>query len=349
MLLREYEEILNLIFTFLFILYLLIPFCILGIIYYLYGKELTPEDVNYNSIYERELPSNHSPAEALFYIKGDEEYSEKEKSNVIVATIMSYINKGIISIEEREKDVFLKIDNTKLGTVEMKKYEEELIDYLYKVFGSKEFSIKEFEKKVSGKVEYYQLINRFFMLINKTVNKKNEYVDDKGNKIGGIALSIYFVLSFFLMFISPFGSVAIFSVIIALIIIKSKKIMLAKWTEKGRVLNLKWENFKKYITDYSLMKEHPPESVKIWDEYLTYAIALGVADKTSNIMKKISPKEIKLQKNSISNVYITSNIILGMNRTFTPSYVSKNSSSGGYSGMSGGFGGGMGGGGFGGR
>ena len=33
------------------------------------------------------------------------------------------------------------------------------------------------------------------------------------------------------------------------------------------------------------MKEHPPESIVIWNQYLVYATALGVADKVYESMK----------------------------------------------------------------
>lgn len=98
------------------------------------------------------------------------------------------------------------------------------------------------------------------------------------------------------------------------------------------------------------MKEHPPESVKLWDEYLTYSIALGVADKTLKAMKKLAPQQVHKNTHSVAHVYLVSGMSLRMSRAFTPNYTSPSASSmGGYSGSIGGFGGGMGGGGFGGR
>lgn len=352
MIIRQNMEIINIIITFLFFLYLLFPFIIIVIIYHLYGKELSPDAVNYNAIYEREIPSVHTPAEVIFFIKGDHIYSEKEKANAIVATIMSFVNKDIATIEERDKQVYLKFDYNKITSDNTREYEKDFLNFIRKEFGSKEFSIKEFEKQTANKLEYYQVINKFFLSINKYLNRKNEYIKNKGNMVGQGLIGIYVLISFLLMFIVPYVIFGLFFAIFASIIIKSKKIVLAKWTPKGRVLNLKWENFRKFITDYSLMKEHPPESVKLWDEYLTYAIALGVASKTINVMKKIAPPEINVNTHSVSHIYITSAMALRMGRTFSPTYISKSgytSGSGGYSGMSGGFGGGMGGGGFGGR
>lgn len=347
---RNYKKIIDMVFTLLFFVYLLIPFIIIAIIYYIYGKEFTRKEVNYMNIYERERPSLHNPAEAIFFIKGDEEYSQKEKDNAIISTIMSFVNKGVVDIEEKDKDVYLSFNYKLIEKMKLEKYELLLIEYIKKNFGSKQFGLKEFEKKCSGKLEYYQLIERFFMSINK-INWKSVYVENSGNKMANIVIGIYTLFNLIILFIEPYAFFGFIFAFFALFLIKYKKIMLAKWTHEGRILNFKWENFRKYVSDYSLMKEHPPESVKLWDEYLTYAIALGVADKTIKIMKKLAPKEIKINTHSISYVYLTYPSALKMTQTFAPSYVSKGSSStmGGYSGHSGGFGGGMGGGGFGGR
>ena len=46
------------------------------------------------------------------------------------------------------------------------------------------------------------------------------------------------------------------------------------------------KTLKKYIKDFSLIKERPPASIQIWGRYLVYAAALGCADEVSKNMKK---------------------------------------------------------------
>ena len=48
-------------------------------------------------------------------------------------------------------------------------------------------------------------------------------------------------------------------------------------------------NFKKFLKDNSLIKEHPPESIVIWNKYLVYGTALGVADEVYESMKLYKP------------------------------------------------------------
>ena len=62
-----------------------------------------------------------------------------------------------------------------------------------------------------------------------------------------------------------------------------------QWTPEGRVYYLKWTNFKKFLKDNSLIKEHPPESIVIWKKYLIYGAALGVADQVYKSMKLQMP------------------------------------------------------------
>ena len=126
-----------------------------------------------------------------------------------------------------------------------------------------------------------------------------------------------------------------------------KKIWLSRWNREGRLLFFKWNNFKKFLSDYSLLKEHPPQTVKIWELYLAYAVGLNVADETIRAMKKVDPTFVEQTDDFNSFVYIYSHSV------FTPSYTppsrSSYSSSGGWSGGFSGSGGGFGGGGFGAR
>ncbi len=43
--------------------------------------------------------------------------------------------------------------------------------------------------------------------------------------------------------------------------------------------------------DFSLIKEYPPESIAIWNKYLVYATALGIADKVRKSMEMTLPTD----------------------------------------------------------
>jgi uncharacterized membrane protein len=45
-----------------------------------------------------------------------------------------------------------------------------------------------------------------------------------------------------------------------------------------------WLNYKRYIKDYSLIDQREPEAISIWNNYLVYATALGMAGATSKAL-----------------------------------------------------------------
>jgi uncharacterized membrane protein len=65
-------------------------------------------------------------------------------------------------------------------------------------------------------------------------------------------------------------------------------IIFGKRTEKGTLFFKQWSAFKKFLGDYSMIKQYPPESVKIWEYYLVYAIALGEAKTVIKAMKLLN-------------------------------------------------------------
>ena len=64
-----------------------------------------------------------------------------------------------------------------------------------------------------------------------------------------------------------------------------------QWTTYGREYYAQWHSFKKYIEDYSLIKEYSPKSVNVWDKYLVYATALGIADEVKKSMEMSIPND----------------------------------------------------------
>jgi len=181
--------------------------------------------------------------------------------------------------------------------------------------------------------------------------------DVAGKKFGyvlaaTVILMIIGVFSIFLMFLFGFFvfsiSVFIVSLIVYLIMHSAFKVR----TEKGALHLAKWNAFKKYLEDFSNFKEKPIADITLWEQYLVYATALGIADKVIKAMKgmKFSNKELQ-------NSYLFTSAGMYSSMKFTNSISSLSTiasssmqidSAGGYSGgFSGGGGFGGGGGGFG--
>ncbi|MBN1923887.1 MAG: DUF2207 domain-containing protein [Nanoarchaeota archaeon] len=157
--------------------------------------------------------------------------------------------------------------------------------------------------------------------------------------MGGISLAFGSIIS--TAFIISFITVVVLNLI-------SRKV-LGKWTQKGRNFELKWNNFKKFLKDYSLLKEHPPQSIIMWEQFLVYAIILGVADNVIKVMKLQVPDFAK--NSNMAVLYYHPHFYSSLHSTMMSSSVRSRSSGGrsGFGGGGGGFGGGHGGGGGGAR
>ena len=101
----------------------------------------------------------------------------------------------------------------------------------------------------------------------------------------------------------------------------------------------KWQSFRRYLNDFSLIKEHPPESIVIWNHYLIYASALGNADKVKQAMDDIIPSN-DLQNNNIYRYHHHGGSLLFTSSMNTAHSESSSKGGGSVGGGSGGGGGG---------
>ena len=51
---------------------------------------------------------------------------------------------------------------------------------------------------------------------------------------------------------------------------------LKNYTDKGALEVLKWKKFEKFIREFSMIENAEVESVKLWDKYIAYAMALNI-------------------------------------------------------------------------
>jgi len=319
--------------------------------YFLHGREYAPSDLGYTSIYEREPPTRHTPAEAPSFVEGD-----YDLNNAFQATIVSLAAKKWLQINKKGKDYVMVLKNkgSSITTLEKKVY-----DKIANYSKNNELSVDYFKNQIASKKEFYYWHKQWLRELKSLISLSN-YVDSKGTSLFTGVMLIMFVIGFISFFIIDFlplpeDIIAIINVfligwivscVVAYIIFSKKKIWLSRWNKKGRMLNLQWSNFRKYLQDYSLLKMHPPQSVAIWEHYLAYAVGFGVAKQTIKAMEKINPSFI--EKTSTFNTFACYYVFIAL----TPSYTPQTSSASGFGGWSGGFsgaGGGFGGGGFGGR
>ncbi|MDR0219997.1 MAG: DUF2207 domain-containing protein [Lachnospiraceae bacterium] len=127
--------------------------------------------------------------------------------------------------------------------------------------------------------------------------------------------------------------------------IQASKLILL--TQLGADEYAKWRGLYNFLNSETLMRERTFIEVVIWEKYLIYATAFGIAEKVIKALKVRSP-EVANTSPVLRNTYIASGAYIASSRSFgtatrTASYASSSGGHGGYGG--GGRGGGGGGGG----
>lgn len=309
--------------------------------------------------YFREVPGkNKTPGDAIFILQ--EGFLDNSKfGNIFSATLLNLSLKGNIKIEV-EKDIKYKeqVYISIIKDADNTEYEETLIfNFIKKSIGIKNrITIKEFQKYITNHPEG---VNTLIKDTLKEVKKKNEekglYDKNKSKKIDiNTAIEIlYFILAFFIIIftfalqpiIVPLAPITIIILLlinaILAICINSK---ISRLTQEGINEKAEWKGLKKYMEEFSLLDEKEVPALTVWEEFLVYATAFGIADKVIKQLKLVYPEIENMDSfNHTSYVYLMShtNFNSSFNSAINSSISSAMSSgSGGGGGFSGGGGGG---------
>ena len=123
------------------------------------------------------------------------------------------------------------------------------------------------------------------------------------------------------------------SLIISSIIIQKAMNSVNVYTQKGINEKERWKGLKKYMLDFSLLKEKDIPQIVIWEHFLVYATAFGIADKVLKQLKTVYPNiENEVNVNTYAYMYLM------MNTNFSSSFSNaiNNSMSSAYSSATGG-------------
>ena len=333
------------------------PFSLI-LVYLRYGRE---PKVNYNGIYERELPTDDSPA-VVNAMLNRSSIGEPDMKG-FEATIMDLIDRKIfkIIIEEGEltSDLILEFDESRYSELSI---EEQKVFDLLNTFGyDNKLNVSRLSSQLNNEYNAKLFVEKFdeWKDIVKDdcigEDKLSQYFRNTGTKlssaftVGGLVFAaILFLMSAFSD--HPAGRYGLFAsvflAIISIVISFIPEDIFGQWTPEGRVYYLKWMNFKKFLKDNSLIKEHPPESIVIWNKYLVYGTALGVADEVYESMKLYKPDvyEDDYYYSDLYRFHSFSGLIM-LNSAFNTGVSAANpsSDSGGFGDIGGGSGGGGGG------
>lgn len=263
-------------------------FVLILILYMKYGKRLKPK-VKYD--YYRELPGKYSPAEMVVLMTFG-----KVTSPALSATIMDLARKGFISMEiqgqGRKSDViFHKVEKSNGILIGHEKY---IFDFLFNTVSTdrKTTSIKEvtnFSKKHKAKANYFWVT--WSEKVKKT-EKAKSFIDNKSFKIrsilrfSGIAVIIvwFIVLIKFELLEFKLG------LPIAALMLWILSIPFPRRTAYGEEQLMMWKAFKTFLKDFSNLDIAELPQLILWEHYLVYATALGVAKQVLKQLPYVYPE-----------------------------------------------------------
>ncbi len=309
------------------------------------------------SKYFRDIPNeNSTPAQAAFLYYFKNSNFSMHASNVFSATMLDLCLKKYLSFEvfgEKKNEIKITL-NPNMDTSLLPKTELEIYEILEKVSSSKEFTMKDFEnycKKHSS--SFLSKYNNIEIYAKEESESQGNY-DKNVSKQSSSWLSKELGYTFLFLLSLPFMIVNVIPSIICIVYCSKISGRYNTLTQKGVDEKEAWVGLKNYMKDFSMMKEKEVPELVLWEKYLVFATAFGIADTVLAQLKVIYPQ--------ISDVdYMTSHgytylylmnygnfshsFIHTINSSVTSTYSSVNYSSG--SGSGGGFssGGGFGGGG----
>lgn len=324
--------------------------------------------------YYRELPDKEeTPLEAVFILKTG--YKQSCLPNVFSATILNFALKGYIRIEQEGKTI--KILLNKIKTDELTGDEKKVLEILRAASNNNELTMAELEKYIKNYPSKLMNLNSTFEKVSKTqASEKGKFDTNRFNKqivyaeknVGYIFLLIIIITaSIFtigyayknvqsMLITCTIISLAFFIVVTIINLILNIKITTSfnGFTQKGINEQEQWKAFKKYMEDFSYLNEKEVPELVLWEKYLVFATAFGIADK---VLKQLKVKYPELNdpdtihsmilfnsmysSNGFNTGFINS-ISSSTSRMYSSTYSSGSGGGGGFSG-GGGFGGGGGG------
>jgi len=264
---------------------------------YISLRNLKPEEIG--SLYTPESDLYHNPESDLYHNPESDLYynPESDSSHTPESGSRDFI------VELLNNEIYSEAEGS---LSELEDFEKDVL-YLLKIHApERKISWKKLEKELQSGKSFYQFLTSW----NKKVQAYtafDNYFQFTGNvymywfaRTILIASIVYYILisGFFPTKAFPLASkINVMTSLIGIfgfVIIRCSGMFIkifGHWTPEGSLYYKQCDNFKKYLTDLSALKEHSPESIEVWDSYLVYAISLGIAKELLQNMSLIVPSE----------------------------------------------------------
>ncbi len=294
---RKWEEIKDEVVA-TFVIFVILALCIIFIEKAVkYGKKLSsikkyvPEQ---NLDYYRDLPEKDAtPGEAVYILKEPYNAFSRHFGKIFSATLLDlklkdYIDLRVEKTEKNKDKIYFK--KLKESDSNLKGDEKRILDFAYKAFGKEtEIEIKTLEKYIEKHPAGVEaLINGCQKAIESQLKESGIFDKKQKEEFSNYAglSGVYYVFAIITLFWAfPLAIVLLINGLLCGSIKKRANVL----TQKGVDSKEKWKGLKKYMEEFSLLNEKEIPAIEVWEHYLVYATAFGIADKVLKQLKTIYP------------------------------------------------------------
>lgn len=299
-------------------------------------------------IYYRDLPDeNATPSEALRMINAKIiDLMSDDIGKIFSATLLDLSLKGLIKFEAEDaklknKNLTIIMENIDISLLKDKQDELAVFEFLQNACSRTDgrITIKELEKYIKRNESKVLKLKSTLdnttekSIINKKyVDSQNKRLQDKNSAglIGYVMLLLFLIPVIIVMEIlislqldnTVIRALAIISsivdIVLCIINIVMKSLTISKinvFTQDGIDKTNEWKGLKKFMQEFSMLDKREVPEIVIWEKYLVYATAFGIADKVLEQLKIVYPNFEEMADIN-TGVYIG----LMMNTDFTSSF-----------------------------
>ncbi|MEW6181789.1 MAG: DUF2207 domain-containing protein [Bacillota bacterium] len=262
-----------------------------------YGKEFKPE---FKGDYYRELPGNYGPAMATYLLNFG-----KATPNGFTATILDLARRGYLKIlelvSEKKKilgiigpsaDVDYLIELTDKDRSGLKAHEQAIMTFVTeRINEDGELSFEGIERYAKGTTNRFRKLFQDWQDDVATAAEKEKFLDEQARRpgiiemgAGGIVvlagiLSALIGAKLFPICCIPAGLILLFA-----------GIRLRRRSRKGSTHLAMWRAFKRFLLHFSNLEKAQIPALVVWEHYLVYATALGVAAEVLAQLRLVFPE-----------------------------------------------------------
>ncbi len=248
------------------------------LIFLRFGKEHKP---NFSEKYYRMLPGNDPPAIVGYLV------NKGRVSNLdFTATVLDLARRGYIHIKEesdggKNRSTFA-IKNIRTADNSLAVYEAKVLSILFSMVAKGNRltleQLKEYSKSHAAfrhEFSDWQRMVRFEGGKRGHIEKASIRAQRVNNIIGWPVLILNALLFFFhqSLVIAVLGALPLIGVFIM-------SGMITRRSQQAVNENARWKSLRRYLRDFSNLKECPSKSVVLWEYFVVYAVVLGVAKNT---------------------------------------------------------------------